>query len=139
MVASDHTSYPFATQNQKDFQNLMKVYLDATFFPNLEELDFSQEGHRLELANSSLEFKGVVYNEMKGAMVCFSFFAVYFSILFYHESFVNLAYFYINHKRPTPTVCSGKDNKQNYMKELSISIILAVTQRLYRVLPTTNW
>ena len=72
-TASDWTMYPFATRNRKDFYNLMDVYLDAAFFPRLEELSFKQEGHRLELAADSegggrLAYKGVVYNEMKGAM-----------------------------------------------------------------------
>jgi len=72
-TASDWTMYPFATQNRKDFFNLMDVYLDAAFFPKLEELSFKQEGHRLEIgagdaANERLECKGVVYNEMKGAL-----------------------------------------------------------------------
>jgi hypothetical protein len=72
-TGGDFTSYPFATQNEKDYYNLLSVYLDATYFPKLEEYDFMQEGHRLELSNpedlnSALEFKGVVYNEMKGAM-----------------------------------------------------------------------
>jgi hypothetical protein len=68
-TASDWTMYPFATQNLKDYYNLMDVYLDAAFFPNLSELSFKQEGHRLEFDESgNLVFKGVVYNEMKGAM-----------------------------------------------------------------------
>ncbi len=74
-TASDWTMYPFATQNRVDFYNLMDVYLDAVFFPKLEELSFKQEGHRLELEASGqdpssqhLVYKGVVYNEMKGAM-----------------------------------------------------------------------
>ena len=72
-TSSDWTAYPFATQNQKDFNNLLSVYLDSSFFPNLDELDFLQEGHRLEFKekeniNSDLEIKGVVFNEMKGAM-----------------------------------------------------------------------
>jgi len=58
-----------STQNSKDFENLLKVYTDAAFFPNLDELDFFQEGHRLEFnENNELEIKGVVFNEMKGAM-----------------------------------------------------------------------
>ncbi|XP_055152343.2 presequence protease, mitochondrial isoform X6 [Symphalangus syndactylus] len=70
-TASDYTLYPFSTQNPKDFQNLLSVYLDATFFPCLRELDFWQEGWRLEHENPSdpqtpLVFKGVVFNEMKG-------------------------------------------------------------------------
>ena len=73
MTASDWTAYPFASQNRRDFYNLMDVYLDAAFFPLLRERDFSQEGHRMEFADpadptSPLTYKGVVYNEMKGAM-----------------------------------------------------------------------
>lgn len=72
-TSSDWTAYPFASQNKKDFNNLLGVYLDSVFFSRLDPLDFAQEGHRLEFAdaedsNSELTFKGVVYNEMKGAM-----------------------------------------------------------------------
>lgn len=69
-TSSDWTAYPFASQNKKDFNNLLQVYLDAVFFAKLDPLDFAQEGHRLEFSdnNNDLEFKGVVYNEMKGAM-----------------------------------------------------------------------
>ncbi len=74
-TASDWTMYPFSTQNRKDFYNLMDVYLDATFYPTLGELNFKQEGIRLEPVPaadsgqpSKLVYKGVVYNEMKGAM-----------------------------------------------------------------------
>ena len=68
-TSSDWTAYPFATQNNKDFNNLLDVYVDSAFFPRLDPLDFSQEGHRLEIDdNDKLEIKGVVFNEMKGAM-----------------------------------------------------------------------
>ncbi len=72
-TAADWTAYPFASRNRKDFDNLLDVYLDAVFHPNLDELDFLQEGHRVEFAEadnpeSDLVFKGVVFNEMKGAM-----------------------------------------------------------------------
>ncbi|MDM8515057.1 insulinase family protein [Desulfobacterales bacterium HSG16] len=72
-TASDWTMYPFSTQNKNDFYNLMDVYLDAAFFPNLDNLSFTQEGHRLEFEKTEeneekLVYKGVVYNEMKGAM-----------------------------------------------------------------------
>jgi hypothetical protein len=67
-TASDWTMYPFSTQNKKDFYNLLDVYLDAAFHPNLDVLNFKQEGHRLELEGENLVYKGVVYNEMKGAM-----------------------------------------------------------------------
>ncbi|MGE0860242.1 MAG: insulinase family protein [Gammaproteobacteria bacterium] len=73
-TGSDSTAYPFATQNRKDFDNLLGVYLDAVFFPRLDALDFAQEGWRVELspgasaAAPALEYHGVVFNEMKGAM-----------------------------------------------------------------------
>lgn len=72
-TGSDFTCYPAASQIPKDFYNLLDVYLDAVFHPNLNELSFIQEGHRLEFTNPSdpkspLEYKGIVFNEMKGAM-----------------------------------------------------------------------
>lgn len=72
-TSSDSTAYPFATRNRRDFDNLLAVYLDAVFFPNLDPLDFAQEGCRIEFANPAdpaqgLVYKGVVFNEMKGAM-----------------------------------------------------------------------
>jgi len=72
-TSSDWTAYPFASQNNKDFNNLLDVYLDSVFFSRLHELDFAQEGHRIEFSEtdnpeSDLVYKGVVYNEMKGAM-----------------------------------------------------------------------
>ncbi len=72
-TSSDWTAYPFASQNRKDFDNLLDVYLDAVFFSRLDPLDFAQEGHRVEFAkaddaSADLVFKGVVFNEMKGAM-----------------------------------------------------------------------
>jgi Zn-dependent M16 (insulinase) family peptidase len=72
-TSSDWTAYPFATENAKDYQNLLEVYLDAAFFSRLDPLDFAQEGHRLEFTKpddptTPLQYKGVVYNEMKGAL-----------------------------------------------------------------------
>ncbi|TVP54203.1 MAG: peptidase M16 [Halomonadaceae bacterium] len=72
-TSSDWTAYPFASKNRKDFDNLLSVYLDSAFFAKLDELDFAQEGHRLEFAtaddpSTDLVHRGVVYNEMKGAM-----------------------------------------------------------------------
>ena len=73
MTASDWTFYPFASQNPQDVRNLLAIYLDATFFPLLREEDFRQEGHRLEFTDpvdpsTPLLRRGVVYNEMQGAM-----------------------------------------------------------------------
>lgn len=67
-TAADWTAYPFATQNKTDFYNLLSVYLDAAFFANIHALDFAQEGIRVELEHGKPVFKGIVFNEMKGAM-----------------------------------------------------------------------
>ncbi|MBW9156139.1 insulinase family protein [Clostridium tagluense] len=71
MTFSDKTIYPLASKNEKDFFNLMDVYLDAVFYPNLysQREILMQEGWHYELENKEdkLSYKGVVYNEMKGA------------------------------------------------------------------------
>ena len=70
MTYPDKTIYPLASCNDKDFQNLMHVYLDAVFYPNIYENEsiFRQEGWHYELDESGeLGLNGVVYNEMKGA------------------------------------------------------------------------
>lgn len=68
MTFPDKTAYPVASQNLKDFYNLVDVYLDAVFFPLLSEDTFRQEGwhYELEDTGSPLVYKGVVFNEMKG-------------------------------------------------------------------------
>ena len=65
----DKTCYPVASQNLQDFYNLIDVYLDAVFYPRLTPFIFQQEGWHYELEDTSrsLSYKGVVYNEMKGA------------------------------------------------------------------------
>lgn len=71
MTYPDKTVYPVASCNDKDFQNLMDVYLDAVFHPNIyhEEKIFKQEGwhYEMESEQDPLTINGVVYNEMKGA------------------------------------------------------------------------
>ncbi len=68
MTFPDKTAYPVASQNLKDFYNLVDVYLDAVFFPLISEDTFRQEGwhYELESADAPLIRKGVVFNEMKG-------------------------------------------------------------------------
>lgn len=71
MTYPDKTVYPVASCNDKDFANLMHVYLDAVFYPNIydHDLTFRQEGwhYELEEEDGELKINGVVYNEMKGA------------------------------------------------------------------------
>lgn len=71
MTYPDKTVYPVASCNDKDFKNLMDVYLDAVFNPNITKYEeiFKQEGWHYELTGKDDELKinGVVYNEMKGA------------------------------------------------------------------------
>ncbi|KAH6576409.1 hypothetical protein BASA50_002312 [Batrachochytrium salamandrivorans] len=73
LTGDDFTVYPFSSENKSDYFNLMDVYLDSVFAPRLRKLDFMQEGWRLEHENpkdisTPIIFKGVVYNEMKGAL-----------------------------------------------------------------------
>ncbi len=70
MTYPDKTVYPVASCNDKDFANLMEVYMDAVFYPNvyIHEEIFKQEGWHYELENADADviYNGVVYNEMKG-------------------------------------------------------------------------
>ncbi|WP_235602884.1 insulinase family protein [Piscirickettsia litoralis] len=146
-TSSDWTAYPFATQNKKDFNNLLDVYLDAVFFSRLDPLDFAQEGHRLvfseeENIDSPLMYKGVVYNEMKGALSSPSqqLWYVLSSYLFptstYHynsggdpESITDLSYdelkaFYKKHYHPSNAVfmtygdISASEHQQNFEEKV---------------------
>lgn len=71
MTYPDKTVYPVASCNDRDFQNLIHVYMDAVFYPNIYEKEeiFRQEGwhYELESEDGPLTLNGVVYNEMKGA------------------------------------------------------------------------
>lgn len=71
MTYPDKTIYPVASCNDKDFQNLMDVYMDAVLHPNIYEREeiFRQEGwhYEMESEEDDLIYNGVVYNEMKGA------------------------------------------------------------------------
>ena len=71
MTYPDKTVYPIASVNDKDFHNLMDVYLDAVFYPNIYSNDkiLKQEGwhYHLEKEEDAITYNGVVYNEMKGA------------------------------------------------------------------------
>src|SRR6476659_3438318 len=65
----DKTCYPVASQNVQDFYNLIDVYLDAIFYPLLAPHTYEQEGwhYELEALGEPLRYKGIVFNEMKGA------------------------------------------------------------------------
>lgn len=69
LTGQDFTCYPASSQVEKDFYNLLEVYLDAVFQPELKKMSFLQEGHRLEFTeHNTLQYQGVVYNEMKGSL-----------------------------------------------------------------------
>ena len=73
LTGSDFTCYPAASQNEEDFYNLMEVYIDAVFHPELKRMSFLQEGHRYEFTDpkdpaTPLQIKGIVFNEMKGSL-----------------------------------------------------------------------
>ncbi|MCM1393267.1 MAG: insulinase family protein, partial [Ruminococcus sp.] len=70
MTYPDKTVYPVASRNERDFLNLMSVYLDAVFAPALTKNPnvFYQEGIHTELNDGKPSYKGVVFNEMKGAL-----------------------------------------------------------------------
>ncbi len=63
----DKTCYPVASQNEKDFYNLIDVYMDAVLHPRITEQTLMQEGWHYEVEENALAYKGVVFNEMKGA------------------------------------------------------------------------
>jgi Zn-dependent M16 (insulinase) family peptidase len=65
----DKTCYPCASQNLKDFYNLVDIYLDAVFYPLIPEHTLRQEGwhYEIDAPDAPMTFKGVVFNEMKGA------------------------------------------------------------------------
>ncbi len=69
MTYPDRTIYPVASQNTKDLYNLIDVYLDAVFYPNISRWTLMQEGWHYELhsPDQPLAYSGVVFNEMKGA------------------------------------------------------------------------
>src|SRR5215469_9554011 len=68
MTFPDKTCYPVASQNVRDFYNLIDVYLDAVFYPRLTPYTLQQEGwhYELETPDAPLSYKGVVFNEMRG-------------------------------------------------------------------------
>ncbi len=70
MTYADKTLYPIASCNEKDFRNMMDVYLDAVFHPNIykKKAIFLQEGWRYEHTETGRAVTGVVFNEMKGAL-----------------------------------------------------------------------
>ena len=117
-TGSDFTGYPFSTTNVKDYYNLLSVYLDAVFFPNLSYHDFLQEGHRLEInaETEKLEHMGVVYNEMKGAMSDAS-------DLFSHELH--------RHLYPTTTYHYNSGGEPRAIRDIQHSEVLSFHKEFY--------
>lgn len=121
MTAPDYTFYPFCTENQSDYYNLMSVYLDAVFNPMLRESDFRQEGWRLEHKtvddkSSPIEIKGVVYNEMKGVYSD--------NQQIYNEHF-------LNHILPSNTYGVNSGGDPNVIPSLTHKDLVAFHDRYY--------
>ena len=120
MTYPDKTVYPVASCNDKDFHNLMDVYMDAVLHPNIykEEKIFRQEGwhYELESKDAPLIYNGVVYNEMKGA---------YSS----PESILDS----VTQKTLFPDTCYGKDSGGDpvYIPELSYEKFLDFHKTYY--------
>ena len=120
MTYPDKTVYPVASCNDKDFANLMDVYLDAVFHPNIykKEEIFKQEGwhYELEDKDAPVTINGVVYNEMKGA---------YSS----PESILDS----VTQKTLFPDTCYGKDSGGDpvYIPELSYEQFVSEHQKYY--------
>ncbi|KAI5961099.1 CYM1 [Candida margitis] len=109
MTGHDYTFYPFATTNRKDFENLMDVYLSSVLEPLLNYNDFIQEGWRLENSalediKSKLEFKGVVYNEMKGQYSN--------SMYYFYIKFLESVYPALNNSGGDPTKMTNLSYKE---------------------------
>ena len=71
MTFPDKTMYFFCTSFQKDYLNLLDIYLDFVYFPKLEEKTLRKEGHFFKKNESGYEFNGIVFNEMKNSLLGF--------------------------------------------------------------------
>lgn len=120
MTFSDKTMYPVASCNDQDFKNLMHVYLDAVFYPNIykNRKIFEQEGwsYQMESADEPLSYNGVVYNEMKGVFSS-------------PEEFLDRAIFNTLFPDTTYGVESGGD--PDYIPDLSYEEFLAFHKKNY--------
>lgn len=120
MTFSDKTMYPVASCNDQDFKNLMHVYLDAVFYPNIykNRKIFEQEGwsYQLESAEEPLTYNGVVYNEMKGVFSS-------------PEEYLDREIF--NHLFPDTSYGVESGGDPNYIPDLSYEEFIAFHQKYY--------
>lgn len=122
MTGSDFTCYPASSQVKKDFYNLLEVYLDAVFEPELKYYSFLQEGHRYEFVDpknyetSPVFYKGVVFNEMKGAMT---------------SSEQRLWYALMKHLTPDLTYCHNSGGDPTVIPSLTHEELKAFHQQYY--------
>lgn len=120
MTFSDKTMYPVASCNDQDFKNLMHVYLDAVFYPNIykNRKIFEQEGwsYQLESPEEPLAYNGVVYNEMKGVFSS-------------PEEYLDREIF--NHLFPDTSYGVESGGDPNFIPDLSYEEFLAFHQKYY--------
>lgn len=113
MTFTDKTMYIFNSSFQKDFLNLLDVYLDFVFFPKLEEKTLKKEGHFYKKTKNGYEFNGIVFNEMKESLLGFD------SKFFYavKEFFLPGSYSHNLGGNPIDIVDLTIDELRNYHKD----------------------
>lgn len=120
MTYPDKTMYPVASRNDKDFKNLMHVYMDAVLYPNIYEHEeiFKQEGwhYELEDADAPLKYNGVVYNEMKGV---------------FSSSDSVLEYFLLHSMFPDNTYGQESGGEPKYIPDLTYEDYLEFHRKYY--------
>lgn len=115
-TGADFTCYPAATLNEKDFYNLLDVYIDAVFHPKLDKFSFLQEGIRLEYQDNKLVYKGIVFNEMKGALNS--------GLARLHEAMMAELY-------PDTTYGFNSGGDPKYIRELTYEDLIAFHKKFY--------
>jgi Zn-dependent M16 (insulinase) family peptidase len=112
MTFPDKTMYFFCSSFQKDYLNLLDIYLDFVYFPNLEEKTLRKEGHFYKKTTAGYEFNGIVFNEMKNSLLGF-YSKLYDSMShFFNEG----TYSYISGGDPIEVVDLTIDEMRNYHK-----------------------
>ena len=113
MTFPDKTMYFFCSSFQKDYLNLLDIYLDFVYFPKLEEKTLRKEGHFFKKNDNGYEFNGIVFNEMKNSLLGF-YSNLYESVSYFFDKGT---YSYISGGDPLEVVDLTIDEMKNYHKD----------------------